>query len=166
MKQLRDHIQEEISVYESYSPTDVSHLKNALLYTEKNFVILIVSGDSERIRQTLTGFLNDPSGLPTEKPDDLSSGKPDGPSDGSSDDLSSGKTDDPSNPLPSEPSRGTIRRILPRLRGCMPIRTTSPKTARSRWTILRTPCLSAIPAWRIFSPISDRRTRGLTPIRR
>lgn len=104
MKQLRDHIQEEISVYESYSPTDVSHLKNALLYTEKNFVILIVSGDSERIRQTLTGFLNDPSGLPTEKPDRSILGEADGPSDGSSDDLSSGKTDDPSDPLPSEPS--------------------------------------------------------------
>ena len=109
MKQLRDHLQEEISVYESYSPTDVSHLKNALLYTEKDFVILIVSGDSERIRRTLTGFLNDPSGLPTEKSDDLSSGKPDGPSDGSSGSLSSGslssgKTDDSSDPLPSEPS--------------------------------------------------------------
>lgn len=104
MKQLRDHIQEEISVYESYSPTDVSHLKNALLYTEKNFVILIVSGDSERIRQTLTGFLNESLRSSDREARRSILGEARRSVRRLFRRSFLGKTDDPSDPLPSEPS--------------------------------------------------------------
>ncbi len=61
---LEDHVHEEISVFEKYSPEDTANLKNSVIFSENGFVILIVSADSDAIRSSLLSFLRDPNSLP------------------------------------------------------------------------------------------------------
>lgn len=64
LSMLDDHVSEEISVYERYSPTDTENLKNALIYSEGDFVILIVSAERDAIRALLTSYIRSPESLP------------------------------------------------------------------------------------------------------
>lgn len=61
---LEDHVHEEISVFEKYSPTDTANLKNSVIFSEGGFVVLIVSADSDAIRSKLLSFLRSPGSLP------------------------------------------------------------------------------------------------------
>ncbi len=65
---LRDafsvHLQEEISVYEGYSPQDVASLERAEVFEEEGFLALIVSPGARDLRAAVEGYLRDPASLP------------------------------------------------------------------------------------------------------
>lgn len=62
---LEDHVSEEISVFERYSPEDTANLKKACIFEESGFVVLIVSSSRDSIRDSLLGFMKSPDKLPT-----------------------------------------------------------------------------------------------------
>ncbi len=64
VKILEDHVTEEISVFEKYSPTDTANLKNKLLFREGEFVVLIISADKDAIRDLVISYINNPDSLP------------------------------------------------------------------------------------------------------
>lgn len=63
-EQLRNHVAEEVSAYENYSPTDTANLNSARILTENGFIVLIVSADRDQIASAVREYLANPETLP------------------------------------------------------------------------------------------------------
>lgn len=61
---LQSRLQEQIECYQSYSPQDTAHLKNAELFCKGSFAVLMVSENAAKMRQLCEDFLKDPQTLP------------------------------------------------------------------------------------------------------
>lgn len=64
VKILENHVSEEIAVYEKYSPEDTANLKNARIFKEGGFVILIVSPSGEALQKIIRDYIASPEDLP------------------------------------------------------------------------------------------------------
>ena len=54
---LREHIKHRVSLYETYDPTQVPKLNNALIFTEGRCAVLIVCDDPAAVKAAFDGFL-------------------------------------------------------------------------------------------------------------
>ena len=54
---LQEHIKHRVSLYETYDPTQVPKLNNALIFTEGRYAVLIVCGDPAAVKAAFDGFL-------------------------------------------------------------------------------------------------------------
>ncbi|MDD6278842.1 MAG: DUF4358 domain-containing protein [Oscillospiraceae bacterium] len=55
---LRDHAADRVKLYTQYDPSQTSRAENALIFTEKQYAVLIISNNQNDVKSAFESFIN------------------------------------------------------------------------------------------------------------